>query len=156
MKRHYTNRHQGRNRNNNGNNSHKARNNAKQQQEKYLNQARDARSNGDLILSEKYYQFADHYFRVYQALMPDPVDIKPIDPSLEKPSEESKSVAQDKAVEIELDDGETQEKPKKTSRKKVSEDKEDEGEEAPKPKRRTRKPKAEKTEPTEAPAGDAE
>ena len=33
--------------------------------EKYNNLAREALSNGDKILSENYYQHADHFLRIY-------------------------------------------------------------------------------------------
>ena len=45
-------------------NTAKSRNNAKQQNERYLTQARDALSLGDRVLAEKYFQYADHYFRI--------------------------------------------------------------------------------------------
>ena len=40
------------------------RGNAHQVYEKYLNLARDASTNGDRILAESYYQYAEHYFRI--------------------------------------------------------------------------------------------
>jgi len=42
----------------------RARGNANQLYEKYKTLARDAQMQGDRVMSEYYYQFADHYFRV--------------------------------------------------------------------------------------------
>lgn len=42
----------------------RARGNAAQLHEKYKTMARDAQMQGDRVISEYYYQFADHYFRV--------------------------------------------------------------------------------------------
>ncbi|MEQ8654053.1 MAG: DUF4167 domain-containing protein [Kiloniellales bacterium] len=40
------------------------RGNAHQVLEKYQNLARDAQTNGDRVLAESYYQFAEHYYRI--------------------------------------------------------------------------------------------
>ncbi len=40
------------------------RGNAHQVLEKYQNLARDAHTNGDRVLAESYYQFAEHYYRI--------------------------------------------------------------------------------------------
>ncbi|MCJ8158342.1 DUF4167 domain-containing protein [Sphingomonas sp. LaA6.9] len=42
----------------------RARGNAAQLHEKYKNLARDAQTQGDRVMAEYYFQFADHYFRV--------------------------------------------------------------------------------------------
>jgi hypothetical protein len=38
--------------------------------EKYLQLARDAQSSGDPVMAESYFQFADHYYRVWLAVQP--------------------------------------------------------------------------------------
>jgi Domain of unknown function (DUF4167) len=38
--------------------------------EKYMQLARDAHSSGDSVMAESYYQFADHYYRVWLAAQP--------------------------------------------------------------------------------------
>ena len=45
----------------------KVRGTAQQVQEKYLALARDAFSSGDRIAAEGYFQFAEHYHRMYRA-----------------------------------------------------------------------------------------
>ena len=76
----------GRGRRGNGNNNHnhvpnrntsyesngpdvKLRGNAQQLHEKYTALAHDAASAGERISAEAYTQFADHYFRLHQALL---------------------------------------------------------------------------------------
>ena len=38
--------------------------------EKYMQLARDAQSSGDIVAAESYYQFSDHYYRVWLAAQP--------------------------------------------------------------------------------------
>lgn len=38
--------------------------------EKYMQLGRDAQSSGDIVMAESYYQFADHYYRVWLAAQP--------------------------------------------------------------------------------------
>lgn len=42
----------------------KNNNQLQQQMDKYINLAKDAASSGDRIAAERYYQHADHYYRV--------------------------------------------------------------------------------------------
>ena len=49
----------------------KVRGNIRQVWEKYLALARDAASSGDRILSEGYYQHAEHYYRMINAMVTD-------------------------------------------------------------------------------------
>ena len=42
----------------------------KQMVEKYKNMAREAYSSGDRVEAERYYQYADHYYRVVMASQP--------------------------------------------------------------------------------------
>ena len=57
----------------------KVRGTAQQVQEKYLALARDAFSSGDRIAAEGYFQFAEHYYRMYRAPPAEPA--KPSEPS---------------------------------------------------------------------------
>lgn len=52
-----------------GNNNAAKAKSASANRDKYLNLARDAMATGDRIEAENYLQHADHYFRVYSALM---------------------------------------------------------------------------------------
>jgi Domain of unknown function (DUF4167) len=38
--------------------------------EKYMQLARDAQSSGDIVMAESYYQFSDHYYRIWLAAQP--------------------------------------------------------------------------------------
>ena len=51
-------------------------NNAPKLIEKYSNLAREALSNGDKILSENYYQHADHFLRILQEQRTSQVELK--------------------------------------------------------------------------------
>ncbi|MCE2965310.1 MAG: DUF4167 domain-containing protein, partial [Alphaproteobacteria bacterium] len=55
---------------NNLENDRRIRANAIKMIEKYQNMAKDAQMNGDIILAENYFQYADHYQRVSNAHAP--------------------------------------------------------------------------------------
>lgn len=59
-----------RSRGNQGQNIARQRNHAKQQLDKYLSLARDARMSGDRTTAEGYFQHAEHFQRVYSELVP--------------------------------------------------------------------------------------
>ncbi|MDC0344605.1 DUF4167 domain-containing protein [Alphaproteobacteria bacterium] len=154
----FNNRHQGRGKStnhnnthnhNNHNNAHKARNHAKQQLERYLSQARDAQTSGDRVLAEKFFQFADHHYRVLASLTPDK-------PPQQEPSKEKRddrntksdrpqtegATLDDQPVDVDL--SETQDAVKADAAPKES-----------KPRRtasRPRRPAVEKKTPDEAPS----
>ena len=61
-----------RSRGNQGQNIARQRNHAKQQLDKYLALARDARMSGDRTAAEGYFQHAEHFQRLYSELAPTP------------------------------------------------------------------------------------
>ena len=65
--------------------------------EKYNNLAKEALSNGDKILSESYYQYADHFLRVIENRNSIQNNSKPdLDNSLKKENSDNKIILEDK------------------------------------------------------------
>ena len=65
--------------------------------EKYNNLAKEALSNGDKILSESYYQHADHFLRVIENRNSIQKNSKPdLDNSLKKENSDNKIILEDK------------------------------------------------------------
>ena len=61
--------------NNNGYGIPRSRGAVSKALEKYTNMAQDAFSNGDRIVAENYYQYAEHYQRVLNEIAEDPQDL---------------------------------------------------------------------------------
>ena len=61
--------------NNNGRGIPRSRGAVSKALEKYTNMAQDAFSNGDRIVAENYYQYAEHYQRVLNEIAEDPQDL---------------------------------------------------------------------------------
>ena len=70
--------------------------------EKYVQLARDARSSGDPVAAENYYQHAEHYFRLIAAAQE---QFRQNNPHLSRPENETPAGARDDAYEDGDDDG---------------------------------------------------
>ena len=78
----------------------KVRGSARQVYDKYLLLARDAKSSGDTILAESYFQHAEHYFR--KLIENDKFEIKP---SNKSKNDGTQKVEQEKKTDNQSNDG---------------------------------------------------
>ncbi len=80
------------------------RGNAHQVLEKYQNLARDAHTNGDRVLAESYYQFAEHYYRIVHE------STDPESPGSQRSHNRQQGEEHDEEARIDSDEGENEQR----------------------------------------------